>query len=105
MRIILVRPTYGSRFQVTPPLSLGYLSSSLKLSGYHNVGLIDGSLYLYSPFEAVEQTVKDSIPSIVGIQVYTGSHKWARDFVKALHKIRCRGLLLCENWTRSYVSD
>jgi len=82
MKVLLIRPTYGSRFQITPPLSLGYLSSSLKNAGYYNIQLIDGSLLLLSPLDTVELIKKNGVPDAIGIQVYTGSHRWARDFVK-----------------------
>ncbi len=82
MKICLVRPTFGSRFQVTPPLSLGYLSSALKQSGYNDVSLIDGSLYLLTPQQAVEKLEASGGADVVGVQVYTGSHLWTRDFTK-----------------------
>lgn len=86
MKIVLIRPTYGSRFQVTPPLSLGYLSISLKNAGYSNIHLIDGSLLLLSPLNAVELIRKDGAPDLIGIQVYTGSHRWAKEFVALFKK-------------------
>lgn len=86
MKIALIRPTYGSRFQVTPPLSLGYLSSSLKETGYSNIHLIDGSLLLLSPPDAVELIRKNGVPDLIGIQVYTGSHRWTKEFVTLFRK-------------------
>ena len=82
MKICLVRPTFGSRFQVTPPLSLGYLSSALKQNGYTDVSLIDGSLYLLTPQQAAEKLRASGGADVVGVQVYTGSHLWARDFTR-----------------------
>jgi len=81
MKICLVRPTYGSRFQVNPPLSLGYLSASLKANGYDNVSLVDGSLYELTPAQAVDACRSAGVPDVVGIQVYTGSHSWTKSFV------------------------
>ncbi|MEK6793389.1 MAG: radical SAM protein [Spirochaetota bacterium] len=83
MRIILLRPTYGSRFQVNPPLSLGYLSASLKKNGYSDVSLIDGSLSLLTPVHAAGLAAEKR-PDIVGIQVYTGSHNWTKEFIPLL---------------------
>ncbi len=80
MRISLVRPTFGSRFQVTPPLSLGYLASALKRNAYRDVSLIDGSLELLKPAQALERVIADGGADVIGIQVYTGSHKWVKDF-------------------------
>lgn len=86
MKIALIRPTYGSRFQITPPLSLGYLSSSLKNAGYSNIHIIDGSLLLLSPHDTVNVIKQKGVPDIIGIQVYTGSHKWAKEFVALFRK-------------------
>ncbi len=84
MNILLIRPTHNSRFQVIPPLSLGYLSSSLKQNGYNNISLIDGSLYLFTPENAVEEIKKKTIPDVIGIQVYSGAHNWAKEFIEKL---------------------
>jgi len=80
MRICLVRPTFGSRFQVTPPLSLGYLSSALKRGGYRDISLIDGSLDVLTPAQAVERAAAGGGADVLGVQVYTGSHQWAKEF-------------------------
>lgn len=84
MRISFIRPTYGSRFQVNPPLSLGYLSSSLKQAGYTDVALVDGSLDMLSPAQAVDAVFEGTPPGLVGLQVYTGSHAWTKDFIGLL---------------------
>ena len=86
MKTCLIRPTYGSRFQVTPPLSLGYLSSALKAAGYKDVSLIDGSLDLLTPQQAVGKLSAQGGADVVGIQVYTGSHTWACEFTALVKK-------------------
>jgi len=86
MRICLVRPIFGSRFQVTPPLSLGYLSSALKKGGYSDVSLIDGSLDMLTPELAVARLAAQGGADVVGIQVYTGSHAWTREFTALVKK-------------------
>lgn len=84
-RIALVRPTFGSMFQITPPLSLGYIASSLKKKGYQDISIIDGTLAQLSP-ESMLRLISERRPAIIGIQVYTGSHNWTRNFVKMLKK-------------------
>ncbi len=86
MKICLVRPSFGSYFQITPPLSLGYLSSSLKSNGCGDVGLIDSSLYKYSSRQTVEELLMTGGADVVGIQVYTGSQNWTKEFIEILRK-------------------
>lgn len=81
MKILLVRPTVFSRFAVSPPLSLGYLSASLKNAGYNDIHLLDGSLLQCHPQEAA-RLAAEIMPDIVGIQVYTGSEIWTKDFIR-----------------------
>lgn len=84
MNICLVRPTVKTKFAVTPPLSLGYLSSALKKSNYKNVSLVDGSLDTLTPNQAVNIIKSEKKADVIGIQVYTGSHVWTRDFIKVI---------------------
>ncbi len=91
MRIALVRPTYGSRFQVNPPLPLGYLASSLRQAGCTDNALVDGSLDMLSPAQAVDAVLNGSQPALVGLQVYTGAHAWTKDFI-ALLKAQAPGI-------------
>lgn len=93
MKITLLRPTYGSRFQVNPPLSLGYLSASLKKNGYNDVSLIDGSLSLLSPAQAASIAAIDD-PAVIGIQVYTGSHNWTKEFIPHVRKKRPNAVIV-----------
>jgi radical SAM superfamily enzyme YgiQ (UPF0313 family) len=86
MKIALIRPSQGNRFQVTPPLSLGYLSSSLKKAGYRDIYLVDASLFLLSPSDAVRMVEQKGIPDIMGIQVYTGAQRWTKEFVALIKK-------------------
>lgn len=81
MKVCLIRPTVASRFQITAPLSLGYLSASLKKNGYNDIYLIDGTLHLLSIDDTINMIKKNGITDVIGIQVYTGSQKWTRDFV------------------------
>lgn len=87
MKICLIRPSTRSYFQIVPPLSLGYLSSALKASGYNEVSLIDGALIKASPAETINIMVKRGLPDVVGFQVYTGAHSWTKEFI-ALLKLR-----------------
>lgn len=86
MKICLIRPSFGSYFQITPPLSLGYLSSSLKKYGYKDITMIDASLKKYSPRQTAEELLKTGGADIVGIQVYTGSQNWTKEFIEILRK-------------------
>lgn len=86
MKICLVRPALKSRFQVGPPLSLGYLASALKKAGYKDVSLIDCTIEELDPSRAAKAVKDRGGADVVGIQVYTGSHIWARDFIRLLKK-------------------
>lgn len=86
MKICLIRPSFGSYFQITPPLSLGYLSSSLKKSGIKDIEMIDASLLKSDPKKTVENLCGNEIPNVVGIQVYTGSQNWTKEFIEILRK-------------------
>jgi len=83
MKIALIRPNFGSYFQITPPLSLGYLSSSLKNNGYTDIVLVDASLDKKIPQE-VNRFLKKENPDIIGIQVYTGSQNWVKELLVLL---------------------
>jgi len=80
MTIYLVRPSSGSQFGCSPPLSLGYLASSLQAAGYDDIEIVDGVLQGFSAEDTIEHIAKGKAPKFIGIQVYTGSHTWARDF-------------------------
>ena len=67
MKIALIRPNFGSYFQITPPLSLGYLSSSLKNNGYTDIVLVDASLDKKIPQE-VNRFLKKENPDIIGMK-------------------------------------
>jgi len=86
MKIALVRPLYGSKFGLGPPFSLGYLSIHLRSAGFRDITLIDGCLDRLSPHEAVWRVPEGSYGERVmaGIQVMTGSHLWAREFIAYL---------------------
>jgi anaerobic magnesium-protoporphyrin IX monomethyl ester cyclase len=84
MKICLIRPTTESFFQITPPLSLGYLSSALKKSGYNDIYMIDGALLKTTPRQTISLMEKRGLPDVVGIQVYTGAHIWTKKFIELL---------------------
>ena len=86
MKIYLVRPTTQSLFQITPPLSLGYLSSALKQNGYNDITLIDGSLTKISHEQVPEIMERLGLPDLIGIQVYTGLQSWAKELVRHVRK-------------------
>jgi len=83
MKIVLIRPSFGSYFQITPPLSLGYLSSSLKKAGFADIELIDASLGKMSPQE-VAGLINKKNPGIIGVQVYTGSQNWVKELTNVI---------------------
>jgi magnesium-protoporphyrin IX monomethyl ester (oxidative) cyclase len=62
-------------------MSFGYLSRSLKSSGYKNISFLDTALYQLSPAQAFEKIKTYYRPDIIGIQVYTGAHIWAKQFI------------------------
>ena len=95
MKICLVRPNCDTRFQITPPLSLGYLSSALKKDGYNDIHFVDGALYDLSPSQAYD-TVKSKGPfDIIGIQVYTDLHNWAKGFVDTAKRDSSKSIIIC----------
>lgn len=85
MKIALIRPTVAGKFQIVPPISLGYLASSLRKNGYSNIHLVDGSFEQYTAKDAVSATIEKN-PDLIGIQVYSGSQNWAREFCCKYHK-------------------
>lgn len=86
MKIVFVRASLGSTFAISPPLSFGYLSSSLKANGYSDISFIDGALWQMTPDQAADEIEKGHPPDIIGIQVYTGSHTWTREFISRIKK-------------------
>lgn len=87
MKILLVRPNFGSYYQITPPLSLGYLSGSLKSEGYSGIDFIDASLTKLTPKEVISIFAKwKCLPEIIGIQVYTGAQNWTKNFSGLIRK-------------------
>jgi len=87
VRVVLVRPDSGSRFQINPPLSLGYLSAALKANGVHDVDLLDCTLEGLDPFAAAVK-VLNMRADIVGIQVYHLSQFWTKYFVHFCRTLR-----------------
>ena len=87
MNICLIRPNFGSYYQITPPLSLGYLSSALKNSGYSQIDLIDSSLYKLNPYQTFN-ILSQKEYEIVGIQVYTGAQNWSKEFIRLVKESR-----------------
>jgi len=81
MNICFIRPNLGSSFAVSPPLSFGYLSRSLKNYGYRNISFLDAALLQLSAAQVFEKINNHYRPDIIGIQVYTGAHIWAKQFV------------------------
>jgi anaerobic magnesium-protoporphyrin IX monomethyl ester cyclase len=86
LKICLVRASLGSSFAVSPPLSLGYLSSALKANGYEQVSFLDCARTGLNPQQATDRITQQIRPDIVGIQVYTGSHAWTKAFIADLKK-------------------
>lgn len=84
-KILLIRPTFGSTFQITPPLSLGYLASNLKKNGFSDIKIIDGTLHQLS-VERAADIIKKEKPFMVGLQVYTGSQNWTKKLVEQIKK-------------------
>jgi anaerobic magnesium-protoporphyrin IX monomethyl ester cyclase len=82
MKITLLRPTFGTRFAIAPPLTLGYLATALRAKNFNDISLLDGSFYMLTPAHAVEILKEKHQPELLGIQVYTGSHEWTRDFIR-----------------------
>ena len=86
MRVSLLRPNSESRYQINPPLSLGYLSAALKAQGITDVTLTDGTLYNLSPEQAASAVYRKK-PYVIGVQVYSGSENWAREFTQHINNI------------------
>lgn len=80
MKIVLIRPKTPSRFALTFPLSLGYLASAVRSSG-HQVILEDAALFASSPKESFAKYQNEDV-DVFGIQVLSGMHHWAREFVE-----------------------
>lgn len=82
-KIILLRPTYGSKFQITPPISLGCLASNLRKNCFNNLVFIDGTLNQYTPEQAAQIIIHEN-PKIIGVQIYTGAQSWTREMIRIL---------------------
>lgn len=95
MKICLLRPNRDSRFQISPPLSLGYLSSALKKNGYTDIYLVDGSLSDFTPLQAARAVISQSKTDLIGIQVYTGSHNWVKEFVMLAKQNKIDAKIIC----------
>lgn len=80
MKILLVSPHMGSRFQIRLPLSISYLSAALKANGYDDISMYDASLEDADPLKATFDAV-DLDTNIICIQVYTGMHQWVKEFI------------------------
>ncbi len=81
MKAVLIRPNYDSHI-ITPPLGLGYLSSSLKKAGI-KTKIIDGLKESLSVDDVIKKTIAEK-PDVVGITCLTAFYNETREISKRL---------------------
>ncbi len=82
--IVLLRPNLEQVFGLSAPTSLGYLASSVRQSNF-SVDIVDATLHNYSIKETVNLIISKKV-NVVGIQVYSGTQWWVKEFICELKK-------------------
>jgi len=94
-KILLVNPIKESfsNLAIFPPIGLGYVASSLRAEGFHNVKILDCFKDNFT-FERFEQYISDERPDVVGFTVFSLALKSVLDSAKIIKRINKDSIIL-----------
>lgn len=87
MNVCLIRPFNKYSYSMTPPLGLGYLASTLKIKGKHNVYLFEAVRDNISGTADLAKFISKLNPQVVGIQVYTVDLLVVKEYLQKIKQI------------------
>lgn len=83
--ITLIRPNGNSRFQIVPPVGLGYVAKAAKNAGWC-CNIYDAWIYNHDPEKAAEVITNEAeifgAPELIGVQVYYDTVQWTKRFIE-----------------------
>jgi len=89
MKILLVVPQDKGILQITPPLGLGYLATSLRKNSFSDVEILDCSMRKYG-FSQFTRFIKAYKPNIIGFQVWLRNIPIVQKYIEIIKEIKLK---------------